>query len=101
MPSLSGRISQVIRNLAVDKHVFQEQHARDWLNEIKSDENDWKFMCDAGLRGSSPSHGVIFSLILKRLCIYCPEENALSLVARFSSYIFGDPGLDGCLIELE
>jgi hypothetical protein len=48
-----------------------------------------------------PPRGVIFSLILEWLCIYSPEEDALSLVSLFHSKFLGDPGLDGCLLELE
>lgn len=41
------------------------------------------------------------SLILEWLCTYAPEENELSLVHRFRVKFRADPGLDGCLLELE
>jgi hypothetical protein len=56
---------------------------------------------DAGLCGSSAPRGIIFSLILKWLSAYFPEEDALSLVTFFRSKFSGDPGLDGCFLEFE
>ncbi len=52
MSSLSGRISMIISNTAVRKHVSKEQLAKDWLNEIKSNRNHLSCLRDAGLCGS-------------------------------------------------
>ena len=101
MSSLSNRISAIISNTAVKRHISQRELSEDWLNEIKSDENTWSCLRDAGLCGSSPPRGVMFSLILKWLCIYASTEDKLSLVQRFRANFRTDPGLDGCLLELE
>ncbi len=101
MSCLSGRINKVIVSTSERKHISPQQLSDYWLKDIKSDENDWNCMYDAGLCGSSPPRGVIFSFILKRLCIYVPEEDLLSLVNFFRSTFLFDPGLDGCLLELE
>jgi len=101
MCDLSGRILYLISNSARERHISNGQLAEDWLNEIKSDYNNWYCLRDTGLCGSSAPRGIIFSLILKWLCISSPEENALSLISFFSSNFSGDPGLDGCLMEIE
>ena len=51
--------------------------------------------------GSSPPRGIIFSLILQWLYTLFPKQDALSLVVFFRSKFSGDPGLDGCLLELQ
>jgi len=101
MSVLSTRMMTVISNSAERRNISKKELAKDWLNEIKSDENNWACLHDAGLCGSSAPRGIIFSLILKWLCISSPEENALSLISFFSSNFSGDPGLDGCLMEIE
>jgi hypothetical protein len=53
------------------------------------------------LCGSSPLRGVRFALILEWLYTYAPEEDALALVRRFRLRFRNDPGLNGCLLELE
>lgn len=40
-------------------------------------------------------------MMLEWLTIYYPEEDSLSLVHQFRSKFQMDPGLDGCLLELE
>ena len=99
--ALSTRIMEVISNSAERRHISNEQLAKDWLNEIKSDENKWACLRNTGLCGSSAPRGIIFSLILKLLCIFFPEQNALSLISYFRSKFSEDPGLDGCLLEIE
>jgi len=101
MSSLSGRINKVIVSTAARRNISNGDLCKDWSNEIKSVHNRWQCLCDAGLCGSSPPRGVIFSLIIEWLCIYVPEEDILSLVQRFRSKFQTDPGLDGCLLELE
>ena len=101
MLALSGRMNKVIGNSATKNGISKEQLAKDWLNEIKSDDNNWDCLRDAGLCGNSAPRGMIFSLILKWLYTFFPDEDALSLVALFRSKFSGDPGLDGCLLELE
>ena len=32
---------------------------------------------------------------------FFPEQNALSLISYFRAMLSGDPGLDGCLLEIE
>jgi hypothetical protein len=78
-----------------------QQLSQTWLNELKSPLNDWCCLCDAGLCGSSPPRGIIFSLILQWLCTLAPEEDELALVRRFRNVFQEDPGLDGCLLERE
>jgi hypothetical protein len=101
MNDLSGRMNKVIGNAANLKHISNGQLSKDWLNEIRSSRNNWDCLRDAGLCGSSAPRGIIFSMILEWLCIFSPEENALSLVTLFRSKFSGDAGLDGCLLELE
>eukprot|EP00475_Leptophrys_vorax_P016991 TRINITY_DN2349_c0_g1_i7.p1 TRINITY_DN2349_c0_g1~~TRINITY_DN2349_c0_g1_i7.p1 ORF type:complete len:644 (+),score=147.85 TRINITY_DN2349_c0_g1_i7:80-2011(+) len=101
MSNLDERVNEIISNSAERRHISNKQLAEDWLNEIKSSSNRWKCFRDAGLCGSSAPRGIIFSLILKWLYTFFPDEDALSLVALFRSKFSGDPGLDGCLLELE
>jgi hypothetical protein len=101
MLALSGRMNNVLSHSAKKDHISKEQIAKDWLNEIKSDDNNWDCLRDAGLCGSSAPRGIIFSFILKWLYTFSPKEDALSLVAFFRSKFSGDPGLDECLLELE
>lgn len=101
MSSLSARVKRVISNTATKHHISQEQLVKDWLNEIKSDDNTWDCLRDAGLCGSSAPRGFIFSTILKWLYTFSPEVDELSLVHRFRVMFRNDPGLDGCLLELE
>ena len=101
MSVLSTRMMTVISNSAERRNISKKELAKDWLNEIKSDENNWACLHDAGLCGSSAPRGIIFSLILKLLCIFFPEQNALSLISYFRTMFSGDPGLDGCLMEIE
>ena len=63
--------------------------------------NRWIHLRDAGLCGSSSPRGVIFTEILKWLYTFSPQVDALKLVSYFRSRFAGDPGLDGCLFELE
>jgi hypothetical protein len=99
--SLVGRVNDIISHTAERRHISTKQLAEDWLNVIKSPLNDWKCFRDAGLCGSSPPRGIIFSLILQWLYTLFPEQDALSLVVFFRSKFSGDPGLDGCLLELQ
>eukprot|EP00475_Leptophrys_vorax_P016989 TRINITY_DN2349_c0_g1_i4.p1 TRINITY_DN2349_c0_g1~~TRINITY_DN2349_c0_g1_i4.p1 ORF type:complete len:645 (+),score=153.34 TRINITY_DN2349_c0_g1_i4:80-2014(+) len=101
MSNLDERVNEIISNSAERRHISNKQLAEDWLNEIKSSSNRWKCFRDAGLCGSSAPRGIIFSLILKWLYTFFPEEDALSLVHRFRVKFRADPGLDGCLLELE
>lgn len=99
---LGGRMNRIIRNSSTKNQISNKQLAEDWLNEIKSDCNYWECLRDAGLCGSFPPRGVIFTLILERLYSYFPNENEmLSLVTRFRLKFSGDPGLDGSLMKLE
>jgi len=101
MCDLSGRILYLISNSARERHISNGQLAEDWLNEIKSDYNNWYCLRDTGLCGSSAPRGIIFSLILKWLCTFSPKEDELSLISLLRSKFSGDPGVDGCLLELE
>ena len=99
--ALSRRVNAVINAAATRRRISGKALAEDWLNEIKSDDNIWACLRDAGLCGRDPPRGIIFSLILKRLYTLYPQEDALSLVTYFRLKYSGDPGLDGCLLELE
>jgi hypothetical protein len=101
MSSLDDRVHAIITKAAERKHISIMAPATDWLNEIKSSSNRWTCFRDAGLCGSAPPRGVIFTLILTWLCTYYPKEDSLQLVVMFRSRFSGDPGLDGCLLELE
>jgi hypothetical protein len=101
MSSLDDRVRAIITNAAERRHISNMALATDWLNEIKSSSNRWTCFCDAGLCGGAPPRGVIFTFILKWLCTFSPEEDSLPLVVMFRSRFKGDPGLDGCLLELE
>jgi len=101
MCDLEDRVNKVISKVSERRHLSEEQLASVWLKDIKSDSNRWNHLRDAGLCGSRSPRGVIFTFILKCLCKYAPEENSLSLVSLFRSKFSGDPGLDGCLLELE
>ena len=99
--ALSERVNAVISATAMKRSISAEALAKDWLNEIKSDDNTWRCLRDAGLCGRDPPRGVIFTLILEWLYTFYPQEDALSLVTYFRMKFSGDPGLDGCLLELE
>ena len=98
---LNRRIKRVIMTVAERRNITEEQVASIWLKEILSPNNDWDCLRDAGLCGSSSPRGVIFASILTSLHMFYPEVDALALVSRFRSRFAGDPGLDGCLLELE
>jgi hypothetical protein len=100
MSNLSDRVNSLIVKAAGTGSSVQTL-SQAWLSQLKSPRNNWQFLRDAGLCGRQPPRGVLFTLILEWLCIYAPEENALALVHRFRSMFSGDPGLDGCLLELE
>ena len=100
MSALSDRINGIIGQSLV-KSKSKKELAEDWLNEIKSIDNTWACLRDAGLCGKDPPPGIIFSLILKWLYTFYPQEDALRLVAYFRAKFSKDPGLDGCLLELE
>ena len=99
--ALSERVNTVITTAAKKRGISDKALAEDWLSEIKSRNNNWKCLRDAGLCGKDPPRGIIFSLILERLFNIYPQEDALRLIAYFRSKFSGDPGLDGCLLELE
>jgi hypothetical protein len=102
MSELQVRISRVFMGVAVRRHLSEEQLASVWLKDMKSGSpGRWDHLRDAGLCGSQSPRGVIFALILQCLCKYAPEANELSLVSFFRSKFSKDPGLDGCLMELE
>ena len=101
LSALSERVSAVISATAIKRSISAEALAKDWLNEIKSRGNTWRCLRDAGLCGRDPPRGVIFTLILEALYTFYPQEDALSLVTYFRMKFSGDPGLDGCLLELE
>ena len=89
--------------MANRRKLSEEQLASVWLKEMKSGSNSWDHLRNAGLCGSLPPRRVIFALILKCLCMYAytSVEDALSSVTYFRSNFADDPGLDGCLLELE
>ena len=101
LSSLEDRMNEIVSNVAKRRHISEEQLSSVWLKDIKSGSNRWSHLRDAGLCGSQSPRGVIFSLILQCLYKYAPGEDALSLVTLFRSKFSGDPGLDGCLLELE
>ena len=101
MLALSDRVNTVISTAAKKGGISGKALAEVWLNEIKSRNNKWKCLRDAGLCGRDPPRGIIFSLILEWLFTLYPQEDALSLVTYFRSKFSGDPGLYGCLLELE
>ena len=100
---LSGRVREVIINTAERRGLSNEALSKDWLNEIQSNENNWDCLRDAGLCGSSSPRGVIFTQILKWMFNFYKQaiEDELKLVRLFRSSLSVDPGLDGCLLELE
>jgi len=99
MMELSRRMKTIISNVAERRGCTEDQLSSVWLKEIKSKENQWDCLRNAGLCGSSPPRGIIFTEILKWLCTFCPEEDALRLVTVFRIRFEGDPGLDSCLLE--
>jgi hypothetical protein len=101
MSILSERIQKLVNDLAKRRHISNKQLAEDWLNEMKSVDNSWFFPRDAGLCGRFSPRGMIFSFILRWLFTFAPEENVLALVHRFRCKFHNDPGLDGCLLEME
>jgi hypothetical protein len=101
MMELSGRMKEVINDSAKRSHISTEAHAKDLINEIKSNENRWYCLLDAGLCGNSSPRGVMFTQILKWLFIYNPQVDELQLARLFQSNSSGDPGSNGCLLELE
>jgi hypothetical protein len=101
MCDLEDRVNKIISKVAERRHLSEEQLASVWLKDMKSDSNRWNHLRDTGLCGTQSPRGVIFTFILKCLCKYATEEDALSLVHRFRVKFRGDPGLDGCLLELE
>jgi hypothetical protein len=101
MTILDDRMNKLIQETATKKSISNKQLAEDWLNEIKYRNNNWLSLRNAGLCGSYAPRGVIFALILKLLYTFYPGEDALSLATFFRSKFTGDPGLDGCLLELE
>jgi hypothetical protein len=99
--ALSSRMKKVMRKSAKENSISINQLAEDWLNEIKAEDNDWGCLRDVGLCGSSSPRGVIFALVLKSLYTFFRKEDVLGLVTRFRLKFAADPGLDGCLLELE
>lgn len=78
--------------------------AREWLTEINSKRNRWDCLRNAGLCGKDAPRGIIFSMIMDTLFDHSrlsPEQDALDMVTKFRSKFSKDPGLDGCLLELE
>jgi hypothetical protein len=72
-----------------------------WLREMQAADNTWACVRDAGLCGSAAPRGVIFTLMLKWLFTFAPEEDQLKIVRAFRSQFHNDPGLDGNLLDLE
>jgi len=99
--ALSGRINGTISKVAKRRSLSEAQLASVWLKEIQSADCTWKCLRDAGLCGSSAPHGVIFTRILMWLCTFYPAVDLLYLVSSFRLMFSSDPGLDGCLLELE
>ena len=77
--ALSERVNTVITTAAKKRGISDKALAEDWLSEIKSRNNKWKCLRDAGLCGRDPPRGIIFSLILERLFTLYPQEDALRL----------------------
>jgi hypothetical protein len=101
---LSGRMKTILRNVSDRRKLSEEQLASVWLKEMQSNDNTWDCLRDAGLCGSSPPRGVIFTQILKWLFNFYTQdiEVELKLLRLFrASLSVVDPGLDGCLLELE
>ena len=46
---LSERVNYIICNAAAKRRISNQQLAKDWLNEIKSDANAWRSLREAGL----------------------------------------------------
>ena len=99
--ALSGRVNAVISKAAKKRRISEDVLAKVWLSEMKSRNNNWKCLRDAGLCGREPPRGIIFALILEWLYTFYPQEDALSLVTDFRDKFKIDPGLDGRLLELE
>ena len=98
---LSARVRSIIVKASEKKAISPEALARYWLAEIRSPENMWACVRDAGLCGSEAPRGVIFSMMLKWLFTFAPKTDELDTVRFFRSKFRDDEGLDGCLLELE
>ena len=73
-----------------------------WISEIQDPRYTGQCIRDCGLRGSHLPRGVILTELLKWLFTYSPPElDRLSIVQLLRRMFQGDPGLDGCLLELE
>ena len=100
MSDFNTRIGEIIVN-ASGKSITNKELARDWLNEINSEDTNWACLRDAGLCGEEPSRGIVFSFVLKWLFTFSPGEDELSVISHFQSNFSRDPGMEGCLLELE
>ena len=99
---LSERVRIVIRNTAKEQNMSPKELSDCWMSEIQDPRYTWESIRDSGLCGSHPPRGVVLTELLKWLFTYSPSElDKLSIVQLMRRMSQGDPGLDGCLLELE
>jgi hypothetical protein len=67
---LSNRINKLILETAAKNSISVKQLAEDWLNEIKSRDNSWLSLRNAGLCGSFAPRGIIFAIIMNDLAVF-------------------------------
>jgi hypothetical protein len=74
----------------------------DWFNKIKSFDNDWGFLRNAGLCGSGPPRGVILRFVLEHIGTYYAPDDALLLLVNHLRGVLGssEGGFDGNLLEM-
>ncbi len=97
---LSYRVRNMIKQEA-GGYVYLEPLCKSLLIQLQSPYNNWRCLRNTGLCWSSPPRGIMFSLILENLTEYYPQQNLLDLVGKFRPVFSSDPGLHGCLLELE
>ena len=85
---------KVIKDSAEHQHISKEALVKDWINEVQSNENNWDCLRDAGLCGSSPPRGVIFTQVLKWMFTFYTQDKEVELrLARlFRLSLLADPG---------
>jgi hypothetical protein len=100
--TLSARVRSIIVKASKEGGFSSpEALATNWLIDLRSPENTWACIRDAGLCGSGPPRGVIFSLVLKWLLRHSPKTDELAVLLYFRGKFRIDSGMDGCLLELE
>lgn len=99
--ALRSRLKAIVMAAAANRNLSGNAHAEDMFNDLNSSNHNWTKFRNAGLCGSQPPRGIIFTMRLIILKDMAPRQDFLSLVKNLRSEFKDDPRLDGNLLELE